>query len=254
VLLACAACGELARCELCRGPLESSADALRCRRCGAEQPRVCGWCGGTRFKALRIGVTRAREELELLAGQPAADLTAESPARPPPDAALLVGTEAALHRVSGAHVVVFLDFDQELLAPRYRAGEEALALLARAGRLVGGRDESVGGRRVVVQTLLPDHEVIDAAVHGDPGRLAVVEGARRAALRLPPESALARLSGPGARELADVLRTQLGVEVVGPSAERWLVRAPDHRLLCDALAATPRPGARVRVEVDPLRA
>jgi primosomal protein N' (replication factor Y) len=254
VLVACAACSELARCEACRGPLGSIAGGLRCRRCGAEQPVMCGWCGSTRFKALRIGVGRAREELELLAGQPAADLTAESPAGPPPDAALLVGTEAVLHRVAGAHVVVFLDFDQELLAPRYRAGEEALALLARAGRLVGGRDEAAGGRRVVVQTRLPDHEVIEAAVHGDPGRLALVESARRVALRLPPETALARVSGPGAAELADAVRGRLGVEVVGPSADRWLVRAPDHDVLCDALAASPRPSARVRVEVDPLRA
>ena len=34
---------------------------------------------------------------------------------------------------------------------------------------------------------------------------------------------------------------------------RWLLRAPDHRTLCDALAAAPRPTGRVRVEVDPLR-
>jgi primosomal protein N' (replication factor Y) len=261
VLLACVACGELARCELCHGPLESVADGtaarLRCRRCGAGQPAVCPWCGGTRFKALRVGVARAREELELLAGQPVADVTAESPAGPPPDAAVLVGTEAVLHRVAGADVVVFLDFDQELLAPRYRAGEEALALLARAGRLVGGRDGAGGGRRVVVQTRLPEHEVLDAAIHGDPGRLAVVEAARRAALRLPPEMALARLSGPGAPALAHELRGHLGVDVAGPAGERWLARAEDHRTLCDALAAV-RPlslaGERARIEVDPLRA
>ena len=34
-------------------------------------------------------------------------------------------------------------------------------------------------------------------------------------------------------------------------AERWLVRAPDHAVLCDALAAAPRPAERLRVEVDP---
>src|SRR5205823_14299534 len=131
---------------------------------------------------------RAGEELELLAGQPVAEVTGEAPAGPPPDAAVLIGTEALLHRVAGAKVVAFLDFDQELLAARYRAGERALAMLARAGRLVGGRAHGHG--RVVVQTRLPGHEVVDAALHGDPGRLAVVEGARRAALRLPPETAL----------------------------------------------------------------
>ncbi len=44
------------------------------------------------------------------------------------------------------------------------------------------------------------------------------------------------------------------LEVLGPSAGRWLVRAADHRILCDTLASTPRPAGRLRVEVDPLRA
>ena len=45
-----------------------------------------------------------------------------------------------------------------------------------------------------------------------------------------------------------------GVEVLGPAGDRWLVRAGDHRALCEALALAPRPSERVRVEVDPLRA
>ena len=248
VLLACAACRELARCERCDGPQESAGEGLRCRRCGATQPAVCRWCGSARLKALRVGVTRVRDELELLAGRPVAEVTGDAPAGPPPAASVVVGTSAVLHRLAGARVVAFLDFDQELLAPRYRAAEEALALLARAGRLVRGRGE---GGRVVVQTRLPRHEALDAALHGDPGRLAVVESARRAALRLPPHAALARVSGPGAKVVVDGLD---GVEVLGPARERWLVRADDHRALCDALAAAPRPAERVRIEVDPLRA
>lgn len=256
VLLACARCGELARCEWCEGPLETHESWLRCRRCGREQPSVCRWCGSSRFKSLRVGVSRAREELELLAGQPVVEVTADSDTagRPEtgtawPRAAVYAGTSAVLHRLASAAAVVFLDFDQELLAPRYRAGEQALAMLARAARLVAGR-----AGRVVVQTRLPTHEALDAALHADPGRLALVECARRAALRLPPEVAVARLSGPGANEIAAGLRGTLGVEVLGPAGDRWLVRAGDHRALCDALAAVPRPGDRVRVEVDPLGA
>lgn len=256
VLLACAACRELARCEACEGPLESAAERLRlrCRRCGSAQPLVCRHCGAARFRSLRVGVSRARDELELLAGQAVEEVTAESRAVPGalPGAAVLVGTEALLHRAAGARVVAFLDFDQELLAPRYRAGERALGLLARAGRLVGGRGGTRSGR-VLVQTRLPGHEVIDAAVHGDPSRWSVVEGARRAALRLPPETALARVSGTGAPAVVERLGGRMGVEVLGPSAGRWLVRADDHTALCGALAAAGRvPGARV--EVDPLRA
>jgi primosomal protein N' (replication factor Y) len=251
-LLACAGCGELARCERCDGAVSLDGDELQCRRCGAARPPVCLVCSGTRLKTLRAGVSRVREELELLAGRPVAEVTAETdPGQGPPDAPVLVGTEAVLHRLAGARVVAFLDLDQELLASRYRAAEAALALLARAARVVGGRS---GGGRLLLQTRLPSSEVIDAAVHADPARLAVVEAARRAALRLPPEVAMALVSGEAAPAYADALSCADGVEVLGPSRGRWLVRAPDHGVLCGALAATPRPAGRLRVEVDPLRA
>ena len=230
-LLACAACGELARCEHCGAVVAQLEATLVCRRCEQERPAVCAACGSTRLKVLRPGVTRVQEDLDRLAGRP-----------------VVVGTEAALHREEAADAVAFLDFDQELLAPRYRAGEEAMALLARAARLVGGRDRD---GRLLVQTRVPRHEVLDAVVHADPGRLAVVESARRAALRLPPEAAVAIVSGEAAEQFVFAVE---GVELLGPTDGRWMLRAPDHATLCHALAAVPRPPGRLRVEVDPLRA
>jgi primosomal protein N' (replication factor Y) len=79
------------------------------------------------------------------------------------------------------------------------------------------------------------------------------EHERRTLLRFPPATALAEVSGPAAGELVAALGHPPGVEVLGPADGRWLVRAPDHRTLCDALAATPRPAGRVRVAVDPPR-
>jgi primosomal protein N' (replication factor Y) len=201
---------------------------------------------------LRVGVTRAREELELLANRPVAEVSADTAAGPPPaDVPILVGTEAVLHRAAGAHAVAFLDFDQELLAPRYRAAEAALGMLARAARLVGGR---TGTGRLLVQTRMPTHEVIDAALHADPSRLAVVEAARRAALRFPPETAVAAISGQSAAAFVAALPDDDRLEVLGPANDRWLLRATDHTTLCGVLAATPRPPGRLRIEVDPLRA
>jgi primosomal protein N' (replication factor Y) len=246
-LLACAACGELARCEVCEAAVQQDADELGCRRCGAVRPVVCAACGATRLKTLRAGVTRVREELEALAGVAVGEVTATSD--DVPDTRVLVGTEAVLRRVDRADVVAFLELDQELLAPRYRAAEQAMALLARAASVVGGR--ATGGR-LLLQTRLPRHEVIDAALHADPGRLAAIERARRAALRFPPSSALALVAGEAAA--AFVAAVPSSVERLGPSDGRWLLRAADHRTLCDALAATPRPQGRLRVEVDPVRA
>jgi primosomal protein N' (replication factor Y) len=193
-------------------------------------------------------VTRVREELEALVGGSVAEVW--GPHVEVPDAAVVVGTEAVLHRVAPpVRAVAFLDFDQELLAPRFRAGEEALALLVRAARLVGGR---AGGGRVLVQTRLPRHEVLAAALHADPDRLAAVERPRRRLLRFPPAAAVALVSGPQAPPFVAGLEGR--VEVRGPDDGRWLARAPSHQALCDALAAVARPSGRLRVEVDPLRA
>lgn len=203
------------------------------------------------MRNLRAGVARAREELEALAKRPVVELTAETELGPGGTASpVVVGTEAALHQLEAADVVAFLDLDQELLAPRYRAAEEALGLLARAARLVGGRD---GDGRLLLQTRLPDHEVVRAALLADPSRVAAAEAERRALLRFPPATAMAVVSGAAAPELVAALGTPPGVEVLGPADERWLLRADDHRTLCDALASTPRPSGRVRIEVDPLR-
>jgi hypothetical protein len=83
--------------------------------------------------------------------------------------------------------------------------------------------------------------------------VASAERDRRAQLRFPPATALAEVSGAAAEAFVGALGACLGVEILGPSGGRWLVRAPDHRTLCDALAATPRPSGRLRVAVDPPR-
>ena len=163
---------------------------------------------------------------------------------------MFVGTEAVLHRLPRADVVAFLDIDAELLAPRFRADEQALGLLARAARLVGPRS---GGGRILVQTRVPHHEVLDAVLHADPGRLSGPAVARRAELALPPFRALAVLSGPGAEQMVSILKDRGAVDVDGPADGRYLIRGADHDVLADALAAVPRPSARVRVEVDPPR-
>jgi primosomal protein N' (replication factor Y) len=250
-LLACAACGELARCARCEAAVAQDDAGLACGRCGEVRPAVCQACGASRLKQLRIGVTRAREELEALLGEPVVEVTGATADRELPEARVYVGTEAVLHQVPAARVVAFLDVDQELLAPRYRAAEQALALVARAARLLGPRAD---GGRLVAQTRLPHHEVLDAVLKADPGRLAATDDERRRALGFPPHSALAEISGAAASAFVEGLGRPPGVDVLGPDAAgRFLLRAPDHRRLCDTLAAATRPAGRLRVAVDPPR-
>ena len=254
-LMACASCQSIARCEACDAAVSQHDAVLVCARCGATRPVVCLVCGASRMKAMRPGVSRLRGELEAAVGEPVVEVTAATAGAPLPPARVYIGTEAALHQVREADVVAFLDIDAELLAPRFRAGEQVMALLARAARLVGGRagDGGSTGRRVLVQTSLPDHPVLQAALLADPSRVVDAEREAREALRLPPVTALAAVSGAGSEELVAALGLLVGVEVQGPSDARWLVRARDHAVLCDALETVGRPADRVRIEVDPRR-
>ncbi len=203
LLLTCGACGQPAACEQCGAAVALLGDELSCRRCGATRPVVCASCGSDSLHQLRIGVSRAREQMEALAGRPVGEVVAGD--GPVPDTPVLVGTDAVLYREGelrrsgGVGAVAFLDFDQELLAPRYKAAEEALALLGRASRLLGGR---APGGQLIVQTRVPDHPVLEAASLADAGRLSASEEPVRRALRLPPFAALALLSGPGAGVMA----------------------------------------------------
>lgn len=251
-LLACIGCGAVAGCEACQAAVvQEPGGALVCGRCSTRRPPLCLSCHRSAFKNLRAGVSRVREELEALARRPVAEVTGDGAVGVDVDGApIVIGTEAVLHRVRRADVVVVLDLDQELLAPRYRAAEEALALLVRAARLLGGRRQ---GGRLVLQTRLPEHEVVQAVVLGDPARVGEAEARRRAVLRYPPAVALAEISGPSADAFVAALGEPLGLEVRGPVEGRWLVRAPDHGVLCDALAAVRRPPGRLRISVDPMR-
>lgn len=243
-VLACRSCKTLIRCETCDAAVGLADDGrLACRRCGTVRPPVCQECGAGKFANLRPGVTRLGEELEAAANRPCVVVTGkddEEPSR----SDLYVGTEAALYRVASVDVVAFLEFDSEMLAPRFRASEQALALIVRAGRLAP---------TVMVQTFNPDHEVLHAAAQADPQLVVDAERERRSMLGLPPFGALASVAGAFSEEV--VAQLDPGVVQVGSDGDdRYLVRSSDWTSLGEAFNATTRPpGSRVRVVVDPPR-
>jgi primosomal protein N' (replication factor Y) (superfamily II helicase) len=260
-LLACGTCAELARCENCGATVEERDGALACPRCDQIRPLVCLHCHGTRFRALRPGVNRVRDDLAaLLPRASVAAVDASTGSLPAAD--VLIGTEAVLHRAprdGTVRLVAFLELDQELLAPRARAAEQALWLLVRAARLLGPR---AGGGLLLLQTRLPDHEVVAAAREGAPLLVADAERSRRRILGWPPFGGVAELAGaPDAvAAMSDALRAVGTVAVLGPAdaGARALVRAASVRELCDALARPEVDAAhasgRLRVDVDPRRA
>ena len=171
-------------------------------------------------------------------------------------APVLMGTEAVLHRVRRAAAVAFLDIDLHLLAPRFNATDETLALLVRSSRMVGPRRGGPPSARVLAQTRVPTHPVLTAAVRGDPSAVFADEAAVRRSSGLPPFSALAALSGPRAGEYGVALAAAGAGRNVSVSEwpdGRRLVRAPSSAALSDLLDEVARPPGRgLRIEVDPI--
>lgn len=252
-MLGCLACGTLAACERCDAAVRHDEDGtLRCPRCATTRPAICSHCAARVFRPIRLGVTKAREQLEALIREPVDEITGATPTRSPGRRSRVsIGTEAALQRVDRTDVVAFLEFDQELGAPRYRAAEQALTLLSRASRIVGGRTGVV-----LVQTRQPDHEVIRAALLADPGIVSAGERDRRHLLSFPPFATIATIGGEAAPAYVDALRPGLdgiGATLDSSGDDRWLVRSTDRDALLDVFAATPRPPGRLRLQVDPAR-
>lgn len=251
-LMACRACDGIAECEVCGAAVRSSDDTvLECIRCSATRPKVCLACGSHAMKVLRAGVARVREDLAALLGCAVGIETASE--RELEGTRVIVGTAAVLHNTPTflrreIGLVAFLDLDQELLAARYRAAEQALGLMVLASRLVAGRRGTVQ-----VQTRNPEHEVIRAALVADPSIVNSAEWQRREMLGLPPAASIAAIGGEAAEEWIRRLGTPQGIEVQGPRDGWWLVRAEDPVTLADAAGAVTRPAGRLRLRVDPMQ-
>ena len=255
-LFTCLKCSTVATCERCDAAVaETEQGQLRCPRCLTERPLICLACHGTKLRASRLGVARLRDALAaLLPRTEIAWLDASMTVTP--DAPIIVGTEAVLHRVD-AKFVAFLDLDQELFAHRVRAAQQAAGLVARAARLVGSRAR---GGRILLQTRSPDHDVLTFATSGDPAPLMAAEQARREILGFPPIGAVAELSGDTEAVTAAALAVRRDFRVFGPAEQSGgataLVFASGPETLTQALAiAGPaaRSLGRLRIAVDPPR-
>ncbi len=249
-LLDCRSCRALAECEHCGSAMQQRTEALElvCGRCERTAPVVCRSCGGGRLRHLRPGTARLRDDLEALAQRPVVEVVAGTSSTT--DAAVLVGTEAVLHTAGRADVVVALDIDGELLAPRMRAADAVVALVIRCARLVGEDG------RVVLVTRQPEHPVLRALSLGDGAGLSALLVESLASLGYAPPTGVARVSGAGAPAVAEALApaTLEGfVTRLGPPEGPFLVRAASTTALADAFADVERPHDRVRVEVDPVR-
>lgn len=242
----CVRCGTVRRCRVC-GAAADRGDS--CRRCTASLGS-CSECGGGRFEPLGSGVGRIVDDLARTLGDSVGP--ADGPSRP-----VLVGTERDLPLIPDVDLAVALDIDGLMLAPNYRAAEDALRVAARtAGKVHRG-----SGNRAMAQTALPEHPVVAALRSGHPMPFLQEELRLRGEQGFPPTGELIAIDVGNVPDDADTdLRRTVAADVHGPAeageATRWLVQGPDLReakIRLRGLVQTWRDaGARVRVDVDPI--
>jgi primosomal protein N' (replication factor Y) len=250
----CIQCGTVRRCPECGA---ASDRGRACRRCGHEMG-PCADCGGHRFAPLGAGVGRVVDELKRSVGDAAA--SAESK-----EALIEVGTERDLPSIRERDLAVVVDADAWLLAPHYRAEEEALRLFARLAGVVGRGS----GRRTMIQTTQPDHRVIEALRSGHPSSLMATIATEREEAGFPPAGDLLAIDVTGPAERVDAeLRATVGDEgtALGPApvrgqgqvgdTSRWLIQGRDlHQVRIRLRSAVQRwrdAEIRVRIDADPI--
>ena len=254
-LLACRSCSTVARCHVCDSAvIMPEGHVLVCPGCGTTRPPVCVECGSVALANLRLGVSRAREELEALLRVPVGEVTAATAiahagtSSNDPTEGVIIGTSTALRHRSPGGTVIFLDFDQELLAPRYRGAEDAMRLVIDACRAVGGRRS---GGRIVIQTRIPEHQVILSVLKANPSPFSESELKRRDLLGLPPSADIALVGGEAAPEFMARLGEPENIEVLSAGEGTWSLRSRVPGLLAEVLSNVDRPPGRLRLQVNP---
>ncbi len=287
----CPGCGGAYGCPSCGVSLvlHRKHHTLTCHTCGfhREEPRSCPACGHDRVEILGTGTERVEEALrELLPGIGIARMDADTTSWRGAhhellerfrtgEVRVLVGTQmvAKGHDFPDVHLAVVVSADHGLRMPDFRAAERTAALLTQvAGR--AGRGEVAG--RVLVQTLHPDHPVLQHL--GDPKAFYEEQARERRLLAYPPFTrlVLVRLEAAdrvqawrASQDLADRWRQETDghkVQVLGPAPAarprlvgRWryqiVLRGRDPRRFREWLKGqawkSPGKGVRIAVDVDP---
>jgi primosomal protein N' (replication factor Y) len=240
-LTLCRACGFRFRCPNCAAWLVAHrfGDRLTCHHCGYNQPRAphCPDCGA--LDSLVVagpGVERVQEEVRALMPEARTvlmtsdSITSAATADALVEAMLerridiLIGTQliAKGHHFPDLTLAGVVDADFGLAGGDPRAAERTFQLLYQlAGR--AGREQKPG--RVLIQTHLPDHPVMQALAKGDREAFMAAEAADRRDAAMPPYGRLAALivSGP---ETAVVKRESRNIVKAAPSHEGWHILGP----------------------------
>ncbi|QCO21047.1 primosomal protein N' [Acinetobacter cumulans] len=260
-VLICESCAWQAKCPHCdanftvhRTPYQH----LHCHHCGTihRMPDHCPQCAHTELKPLGLGTAKVEEHLnELFPDYDVIRVDRDSTSRvgswqkiydkiQQSQASILLGTQmlAKGHHFPYVTLVAILDIDSGLLSVDFRATERTAQLVVQvAGR--AGRGERKGD--VYLQTLRPDHPLLNTLVKEDYRQFAKQTLQEREAALMPPfryaalircESKNQELNKEFLQHHAALLRqsAELNVDIWGPipaPMERKAGRYQSHMVL-----------------------
>ena len=253
--LVCVDCRETPECPRCslRLTYHSANHRLMCHYCGYSQPvpNRCPSCGGP-LKTLGTGTQKVQQELSQLfpeletlrmdADTVSAVNTHEKILErfQQENIPVLIGTQMVAKGLNLPKVTLVgvLDADLSLYTGGYRAGETTFNMLTQViGR--AGRGENPG--RAVIQTLVPQHQVIQLAARQDYDAFYALELELRRVQSMPPFGDLATVTFLGQEETA-VLR---GAAKFRDSLNVCLRQSPYTEEICTVLGPAPCPVPKI---------
>ncbi len=217
--LVCVQCGEAPECPRCSARLtyHSANNRLMCHYCGHSQPVPCRCpsCDG-QLKPVGVGTQKAQQELQTLfpemeisrmdgdtvSAANTHEQILEHFSRE--NVPVLLGTQMVAKGLNLPNVTLVgvLDADLSLYNGSYRAAETTFNMLTQVvGR--AGRGETPG--RAMIQTLVPDHQVLKLAAQQNYDDFYRLEIGLRQLLRNPPFADLTQITFTGQEETS-VLR------------------------------------------------
>ena len=217
--LVCVDCREAPECPRCSARLtyHSANQRLMCHYCGFSQPvpRRCPTCGGP-LKQVGVGTQKAQQELNMIypeleiARMDADTVSAVNTHEKILEhfkndkVPVLIGTQMVAKGLNMPDVTLVgvLDGDLSLYSGSFRAAETTFNMLTQVvGR--AGRGEDAG--TAMIQTLVPEHQVLNLAARQDYDGFYDLEIGLRQMQNLPPFGDLVTVTFTGQEETA-VLR------------------------------------------------
>ncbi len=253
--LVCVECRESPECPRCSARLtyHSANERLMCHYCGHSMPapKRCPSCGGP-MKRVGTGTQKVQQELqERFSDIPVERMDADTVSASNTHEMILdrfqknhipvlVGTQMVAKGLNLPDVTLVgvLDGDLNLYTDSYRAAETTFNMLTQVvGR--AGRGDTNG--RAMIQTLVPDHEVINLAAKQDYDGFYELEIGLRKQLETPPFGDIAVITVTG----QDEARLLHGAAKLKSSLETLLQQPEYASERCTILGPAPCPVPKI---------